>query len=92
MTMLKYRKNVYSQNGEDGILEEVIKKLNIHNGTFVEFGAWDGKYLSNTYYFYEKFNFSGVYIEYDSEKFKESVSFKYCIVLFKNIFRFPNDI
>jgi len=71
MTMLKYRKNVYSQNGEDGILEEVIKQLNIHNGTFVEFGAWDGKYLSNTYYFYEKFNFSGVYIESDSEKFKE---------------------
>ena len=46
---------VYRQSETDGILEEVIKKLNIYDGTFVEFGAWDGKYLSNTYYFYEKF-------------------------------------
>ena len=29
----KYKKNVYSQNGEDGIIEELLKRLNIKNGS-----------------------------------------------------------
>lgn len=44
----KYRSNIYSQNGEDGILNEVFSRLKIENGTFCEFGASDGKYCSNT--------------------------------------------
>ena len=48
-----FRKNNYSQNGEDGIIKEIIKRLkldkNPNNNWCVEFGAWDGIYLSNTY-------------------------------------------
>ena len=48
----KYKYNTYSQNGEDGILEEVFKRLGLDEFNkfwVVEFGAWDGKHLSNTF-------------------------------------------
>lgn len=66
----KFKNNIYSQNGEDGILEEILKRLKIDKGTFVEFGAWDGKYLSNTYNILEK-GWEGVYIEGHKERFEE---------------------
>ena len=44
----KYKSNVYSQNGEDGIIQEVMKRLDIPKGVCVEFGATDGYYCSNT--------------------------------------------
>ncbi|MGB0383528.1 MAG: hypothetical protein ACPGWR_01780 [Ardenticatenaceae bacterium] len=67
-----YRKNVYSQNGEDGVLEEILQRLKIRTGWFVEFGAWDGKHTSNAYYLLEQ-GWSGVYIEADKDKYKELV-------------------
>jgi hypothetical protein len=48
----KYKYDTYSQNGEDGILEEVFKRLGLDEFNkfwVVEFGAWDGKHLSNTF-------------------------------------------
>jgi len=45
--MLKYRENIYSQNGEDGILAETFKRLKIKDGKACEFGAADGYWLSN---------------------------------------------
>ena len=64
----KYRSNVYSQNGEDGVLAELNARLNICSGAFVEFGAWDGKHLSNSYRLLEE-GWSGVYIEGDRQRF-----------------------
>ena len=43
--------DVHSQSGEDGILAEVFRRLDPSLGPdrwCVEFGAWDGVYLSNT--------------------------------------------
>ena len=34
-----YAKNIYSQNGEDGIISELLKRLEINNGWVCEFGA-----------------------------------------------------
>jgi hypothetical protein len=45
----RYRRDVFSQNGEDGVIEEILKRLGIVTGWCCEFGAWDGKHLSNTY-------------------------------------------
>lgn len=40
--------NKYSQNNEDGILYEVIRRIGIANKVAVEFGGHDGKFCSNT--------------------------------------------
>jgi hypothetical protein len=39
----KYKKDIYSQNGEDGVIEYLLKELGIDCGYFVDIGAWDGK-------------------------------------------------
>ena len=72
--LIEYRKNVYSQNGEDGVLEEIFKRINVGSSNnekwCVEFGAWDGKHLSNTFHFVEQ-GWNAVYIEGDKEKFRD---------------------
>ena len=68
-SVLRFKQNLYSQNGEDGIIEYIFKKMNIIEGNFIEFGAWDGKHLSNTYKLFLE-NWSGIYIESDVEKYK----------------------
>jgi hypothetical protein len=67
----RFRANIYSQNGEDGVVRELLRRLNVgSSGWAVEFGAWDGRYLSNTYHLLEsRAGFKAVYIEADSEKF-----------------------
>ena len=76
----KFSKNIYSQNGEDGVLEELLKRLDITYGWVCEFGAWDGKYLSNTFLLIEKY-FKGVYIEGDKNKYND---------LLKTVQQYPN--
>jgi hypothetical protein len=65
-----YSKNIYSQNGEDGIVEELLKRLNINNGWVCEFGAWDGIHLSNTFNLVTK-GFNAVFIEGDVHKYSD---------------------
>jgi hypothetical protein len=65
----KYSYDAFSQWGEDGIIEKFLTLAEIANGFFVEFGAWDGKYLSNTYNLMQK-GWSGLYVEADTAKFK----------------------
>ena len=42
-----FKQNVYSQNGEDGIIVEIFRRLEISNGTACEFGSADGYWFSN---------------------------------------------
>ena len=71
--MENYRYDIHSQNGEDGILNEILKRLNIEDGYVCEFGAWDGVHLSNTYALVER-GFKAIYIEGDPEKYKQLVN------------------
>lgn len=66
----KYKNNIFSQNGEDGVIEEILNRLGINEGWCCEFGAWDGKHLSNTFNLVQK-GFNAVYIEGDENKFKD---------------------
>lgn len=66
---LQYKKNINSQNGEDGIIEYIFNKIGIKNGNFIEFGAWDGKHLSNCLKLFQE-GWTGIYIEADHNKFQ----------------------
>jgi hypothetical protein len=73
-TYHRYCKNIYSQNGEDGILEQLIKELGITQGIFCEFGASDGIKSSNTYNLIRNYNFSGMAIELDQSRYERCVA------------------
>lgn len=66
----QFRNSVHSQNGEDGVLAEIFRRIGVSDGTFCEFGAWNGKHLSNCYALYEA-GWSGFYIEGNPERFEE---------------------
>lgn len=75
----KYKKNYYSQAGEDGVLNELRKRLNIKKSDpkwCCEFGAWDGIHGSNTFNLVKNFNYNAVYIEGDKNKFKDLLKTK----------------
>jgi hypothetical protein len=65
------RRDVYSQNGEDGILEWVFSRIAPRHRVCVEFGAWDGRTLSNTFNLVAHHGWKAVYIEADPRKFPE---------------------
>jgi len=59
----------YSQNGEDTFVRELFEKIDKKVEWVCEFGAWDGKHLSNTFTFIANDNANAVLIEGDSTKF-----------------------
>ena len=70
VNLYEFRRDAYGQNGEDGILEKLFECLGMESGFFVEFGAWDGKHLSNTYNLYES-GWKGCFIEADPTRFRD---------------------
>jgi hypothetical protein len=67
-----YKKNIFSQFGEDGIIEEIFKRLNdVSDKKCCEFGAWDGKYLSNTCNLIINHNYEAILIEGSKSKFDQ---------------------
>ncbi len=63
-----YAYNVYSQFGEDGIIEKIFEILNPLSEVCVEVGAWDGFYNSNTANLWTK-GWRGILIEADESKY-----------------------
>jgi hypothetical protein len=68
----KYKKVVYSQNGEDGIIEEIFNRVKPSEKFFVEFGGWDGINLSNTANLRINELWDGILFEGDNEKVKQN--------------------
>lgn len=66
--LLQYKRNVYSQTGEDGIIEAILAVVGERDAWCVEFGAWDGQYLSNTRNLIESHAYRAVLIEGDKER------------------------
>lgn len=72
----KYAKNVHSQNGEDGIIEQCAERLELAGwlgrveseewspGCCVEIGGNDGQWMSNTRHLIEN-GWSGLFVEAD---------------------------
>lgn len=73
-TLADFAQNVYSQNGEDGIISEIFNRLSgqVNSKQWcVEFGAWDGIHLSNTARLIRELGYKAVLIEGDSTKVAE---------------------
>lgn len=70
---LKYRHDVTSQHGEDGIIEAIFMILPPLNKWCVEFGASDGKYLSNTYNLIKNKQWHSIQIESKANKYAKLV-------------------
>jgi hypothetical protein len=69
--LLNHRRNRFSQSGEDGVLEYVLSRLPVRDFWCVEFGAWDGKHLSNTFHLVSQLGHKAVLIEADPSRFDD---------------------
>lgn len=67
----QYARNEFSQFGEDGIIEKLLSLLPARDKRCVEFGAWDGPHLSNTFNLVKNSGYRPVLIEADRKKFLE---------------------
>lgn len=83
LPLLRSEYSVSSQNGENGILLEIIKRIfkfenkAIEDGTFFEFGASDGA-ETNMGFFVDWLDWEGIFIESDPELFfKLNRKYKY---------------
>lgn len=66
--LINYRKRIYSQTIEDGIIEGIFENIGTTNKYFVEFGAWDGTFLSNTGNLRINEGWNGLLMEGNKEK------------------------
>ena len=70
----EFSRNVTSQCGEDGIIEKALSLLPELDHWCVEFGAWDGKYASNTFNLVDRLDYNVVLIEMDPGKYGQLCS------------------
>ena len=66
-----FRFQFYSQQNEDKYLLKLFKIEDVQNGTYLEVGAYDGIYFSNTLFLQNEYGFSGILIEPQKKLFKE---------------------
>lgn len=66
-----FRFQFYSQQNEDKYLLKLFKIEDVQNGTYLEIGAYDGIYFSNTLFLQNEYGFSGILIEPQKTLFKE---------------------
>lgn len=69
--LLDFAHNVYSQSGEDGIIRKIFERLPATDKWCVEFGAWNGVFLSNTRNLIENAGYSAVLLEASKDKFRD---------------------
>lgn len=69
--LLEHKRNVFSQTGEDGIIEKILELIPNKDYWCVEFGAWDGIMNSNSRNLIVNFGYSAVLIEGGKKKFDE---------------------
>ena len=62
-----HEKKIYSQNGEDGILEFIFSKIGTTNKFSVEFGVGNG-FECNTVYLLEKKDWKGLMMDYGADQ------------------------
>lgn len=69
--LLEHKRDLHSQTGEDGVIEKILDTLPATDKWCVEFGAWDGLFLTNTRNLIESRDYSALLIEADRDKFDD---------------------
>ena len=70
-SLITYQKNIFSENGEDGIIEKIFSEIKPKSNLCCEFGAWDGIWASNCRNLIVKHNWNAIMIEGDPVKFQD---------------------
>ena len=70
-SLIPYGFKVYSQNDEDGILQEIFRRIGLETRVFVEFGVGDG--LENNTLYLLLQGWKGLWIEGDTKNSKKIV-------------------
>lgn len=63
--LAQFSKNVFSRDGEDGIIEKLIAMVSSDHHYFVELGAWDGVQNSRTRHLVVNHQWRGLQVESD---------------------------
>jgi hypothetical protein len=63
--LTRFEKQVFSQFGEDGIIQEIFRRIGTTNQYFVEFGVEDGSETNSTYLLYK--GWRGLWIDGNKE-------------------------
>lgn len=71
--LIDYAYDMYSQNGEDGLIKKIFEIMGTTTKLAVEFGAWDGLRLSNTANLWVNHGWTAVLIESDKTRYQELV-------------------
>lgn len=66
-----YKYSIYSQWGEDGIIQKIFEIIGTRSKVCIEFGAWDGIKYANTAALWKNKNWKAILIEADTSKFSE---------------------
>ena len=65
----QYGYKVYSQNDEDGIIQEIFRRIGVTNKTFIEFGVQNGLESNCHYLLFQGWN--GLWMDGDGEAIRE---------------------
>ena len=66
----EHARNIYSQNGEDGIVAEIFRRIGTTNKFCFEAGAADGRWMSNTRKLIDE-GWSAVLVESDPDRLED---------------------
>mgnify|MGYP001401869142 FL=1 len=72
--LINFGFKVYSQSDEDGILEEIFKRIGISQKKFIELGVQDGKECNTTYLL--KSGWSGLWVDMSTDENKLRLDFR----------------
>lgn len=67
--LLKYGYKVFSQNDEDGIIQEILRRIDVESRVFVEFGVGNGSECNSLWLL--MLGWKGLWIEAQANNFKQ---------------------
>jgi hypothetical protein len=71
LALQAFRRDVTSQSGEDGLISRIFELIGTTNRVCIEFGAAEGKALSNTWSLINEHGWRGILIEGHPGRFRE---------------------